>query len=114
MAAVERADVDAMTSLLREDAGLTMPPNPFWFAGRAASRPRRAGLSSPLPRFMGAGGTCPPAPTANPRRELRPRPGTGLPGPSLDVLRFGDGRRIAEITSFEPHLFPVFGLPLRL
>jgi RNA polymerase sigma-70 factor (ECF subfamily) len=29
------------------------------------------------------------------------------------VLRVEDGR-IVEITSFEPHLFPAFGLPLRL
>ncbi|MET7679947.1 sigma-70 family RNA polymerase sigma factor [Streptomyces sp. NPDC005423] len=32
----------------------------------------------------------------------------------LDVLRFGADDRIVEITSFEPHLFPAFGLPLRL
>jgi RNA polymerase sigma-70 factor (ECF subfamily) len=32
----------------------------------------------------------------------------------LDVLRFDADDRIAEITSFEPHLFPAFGLPLRL
>jgi hypothetical protein len=29
------------------------------------------------------------------------------------VLRIVDGK-IAEITSFEPHLFPAFGLPLTL
>ena len=32
----------------------------------------------------------------------------------LDVLRFDADDRIVEITSFEPHLFPAFGLPLRL
>jgi RNA polymerase sigma-70 factor (ECF subfamily) len=44
------------------------------------------------------------------------RPGTNVyRAQVLDVLRFdGDGDRIAEITSFEPHLFPAFGLPLRL
>lgn len=46
------------------------------------------------------------------------RPGTGVHRAQvLDVLRFADqghGDRIAEITSFEPHLFPAFGLPLRL
>jgi hypothetical protein len=29
------------------------------------------------------------------------------------VLRIEEGR-IAEITAFEPHLFPAFGLPLTL
>lgn len=46
------------------------------------------------------------------------RPGTSVyRAQVLDVLRFdaaGSGDRIVEITSFEPHLFPAFGLPLRL
>jgi RNA polymerase sigma-70 factor (ECF subfamily) len=32
---------------------------------------------------------------------------------NLDVLRVADGK-IVEITTFEPHLLPAFGLPLTL
>jgi hypothetical protein len=31
----------------------------------------------------------------------------------LDVLRV-DGGKVVEVTAFEPHLFPAFGLPLTL
>lgn len=42
------------------------------------------------------------------------RPGTRIYRPQvLDVLRIEDGK-VAEITSFEPHLFPAFGLPLAI
>jgi RNA polymerase sigma-70 factor (ECF subfamily) len=34
VAAWESADVAGLTSLLREDATLEMPPQPYWFAGR--------------------------------------------------------------------------------
>jgi RNA polymerase sigma-70 factor, ECF subfamily len=33
-AAFERADVAALTELLRADAALEMPPQPYWFSGR--------------------------------------------------------------------------------
>ena len=33
-AAFESADVSALTALLRADAALEMPPQPYWFAGR--------------------------------------------------------------------------------
>jgi RNA polymerase sigma-70 factor, ECF subfamily len=33
-AAFETADVSALTALLRADAALEMPPQPYWFAGR--------------------------------------------------------------------------------
>lgn len=36
MAAAESLDLAAFTDLLSEDIRLTMPPNPYWFVGRAA------------------------------------------------------------------------------
>ena len=42
------------------------------------------------------------------------RPGeTAFRAFAIDVLRIEDGE-IAEITAFEPDLFPAFGLPLTL
>jgi RNA polymerase sigma-70 factor (ECF subfamily) len=35
-AAFESADISALSELLREDVALEMPPEPTWFAGRAA------------------------------------------------------------------------------
>ncbi len=35
-AAFESADIEALTELLRADATLEMPPQPYWFAGRTA------------------------------------------------------------------------------
>ncbi|RRR77625.1 sigma-70 family RNA polymerase sigma factor [Streptomyces sp. RP5T] len=120
MAAVGRLDFDAMAELLTEDVTLTMPPNPFWFTGRDALIDFvRGSLDPGSPMFLGHWRSLPTR--ANGQLAVAHyvrRPGTGVHRAQvLDVLRFGDrghGERIAEITSFEPHLFPAFGLPLRL
>jgi len=118
MAAVERLDLDAMTSLLTEDVVLTMPPNPFWFTGRDALVDFvRVSLDPASPAFLGHWRSLPTR--ANGQLAVGNyvrRPGTSVfRAQVLDVLRFeDDGDHIAEITSFEPHLFPAFGLPLRL
>jgi RNA polymerase sigma-70 factor (ECF subfamily) len=109
----ERADVDALAELLREDARLTMPPHPTWYAGRTAiltaMRPAFDPAFGHL-RGVVAGANGQPAAAYYLRR----------PGESeyrqlaLDVLRI-EGGRVAEITSFVfPGLFPAFGLPPRL
>ncbi|HEU5098995.1 MAG TPA: RNA polymerase subunit sigma-70 [Roseiflexaceae bacterium] len=36
MDSTERADIDTLAALLREDTLLTMPPHPMWFVGRAS------------------------------------------------------------------------------
>jgi RNA polymerase sigma-70 factor (ECF subfamily) len=106
----ERADVDALAELLREDALLTMPPHPTWYEGRTAILiasqqgfdPEFGDLRSVI-----SGANLQPAVAHYLRRpgesEFRPL--------ALDVLRVEDGR-VAEIHSFVfPELFPAFGLP---
>lgn len=116
MAAAERLDFDAMAGVLAEDVVLTMPPNPFWFAGRDALLDFiRISLDPAAPMFLGHWRHLP----ARANGQLAAggyvrRPGTNVyRAQVLDVLRF-EGDRIVEVTSFEPHLFPAFGLPLRL
>ncbi|MGY6018281.1 sigma-70 family RNA polymerase sigma factor [Streptomyces spinosirectus] len=117
MAAVEHLDFAAMTDLLSKDVTLTMPPNPFWFTGRDALLDFiRPNLDPAFPTFLGHWRHLP----ARANGQLAAggyvrRPGTNVyRAQVLDVLRFDDDDRVVEITSFEPHLFPAFGLPLRL
>jgi RNA polymerase sigma-70 factor (TIGR02960 family) len=109
-------DVDAMGELLAADAVLTMPPNPFWFVGRdAIIRFVRPTFDPASPTYFGEWRHVPTRANGQPAAGgyVR-RPGTTVFRPqNLDVLRVVDGR-IAEITTFEPHLFPVFGLPRML
>jgi RNA polymerase sigma-70 factor, ECF subfamily len=106
----ERADVDALAALLREDAILTMPPHPTWYAGRSAILiASQKGFDPAFGhlRSVVAGANLQPSVA----HYLR-LPGESEYGPlALDVLRVEDGR-IAEISSFVfPELFPAFGLP---
>jgi RNA polymerase sigma-70 factor (ECF subfamily) len=106
----ERADVRALAQLLRDDAILTMPPHPTWYAGREAILiASEQGFDPEFGhlRSVVAGANMQPAVA----HYLRP-PGEPDHRPlALDVLRIEDGR-IAEIGSFVfPELFPAFGLP---
>jgi RNA polymerase sigma-70 factor, ECF subfamily len=109
----ERADAEALAELLREDARLTMPPHPTWYAGRKAILiAARQGFDpefGDLRTVVAAANRQPAA-----AHYLR-RPGESEYRPlALDVLRI-DGGRVAEITSFVfPGLFPAFGLPSTL
>ena len=105
----ERADVDALAALLREDARLTMPPHPTWFEGRAAILVASKQGFDPVRRAAERAGLGePPAG----RRALPAGAGeTQFGALAIDVLRIEDGR-IAEITSFvDPGFFAAFGLP---
>jgi RNA polymerase sigma-70 factor (ECF subfamily) len=109
----ERADADALAELLREDARLTMPPHPTWYAGRdAIVTASRKGFDPAFGslRTIVVGANMQPAVA----HYLRP-PGGSEYGPlAFDVLRIEDAR-IAEITSFAfPSLFAAFGLPAAL
>ncbi|MFJ9374031.1 sigma-70 family RNA polymerase sigma factor [Streptomyces sp. NPDC101455] len=117
MAAAERLDLSEVATLLSEDVTLTMPPNPFWFTGRDALLEfLSVSLDANSPMFLGHWRHLP----ARANGQLAAggyvrRPGTTVyRAQVLDVLRFDADNRIVEITSFEPHLFPAFGLPLRL
>ncbi|WP_405859601.1 sigma-70 family RNA polymerase sigma factor [Streptomyces sp. NBC_01515] len=117
MAAAERLDLSEVATLLSEDVTLTMPPNPFWFTGRDALLEfLSVSLDVNSPMFLGHWRHLP----ARANGQLAAggyvrRPGTTVyRAQVLDVLRFDADDRIVEITSFEPHLFPAFGLPLRL
>ncbi|MFJ8935962.1 RNA polymerase subunit sigma-70 [Streptomyces sp. NPDC102365] len=116
MEVAARADIDAMVELVREDAVLTMPPNPFWFTSRDALIAFvRPNLDPASPMFAGHWRHLPVRANGQPAVAgyLR-RPGTSVFRAQLiDVLRVEEGR-IAQITTFEPHLFEAFGLPMTL
>ena len=92
----ERADVDALAELLLEDARLTMPPHPTWYAGREAILIASEKGFDPAfgqLRSVVAGANLQPAAA----HYLRP-PGESEYRPlALDVLRI-EGGRVAEIT----------------
>lgn len=116
MEAAARTDIDAMVELVREDAVLTMPPNPFWFVSRDALFAFvRPNLDPASPMFAGRWRHLPVH--ANGQLAVAgylQRPGTSVYRAQLiDVLRVEKGK-IAEITTFEPHLFAAFGLPMTL
>ena len=105
----ERADVDALAALLREDARLTMPPHPTWFEGRAAILV--ASKQSLDPSF-GDLRSVPAWANRQPgvAHYLRAPGETRFGALAIDVLRIEDGQ-IHEITSFvDPELFAAFGL----
>jgi RNA polymerase sigma-70 factor, ECF subfamily len=106
----ERADADALAELLREDARLTMPPHPTWYAGRKAILiASQKGFDPEFGhlRSVVAGSNMQPA-----AAHYLQQPGESEYRPlALDVLRI-EGGHVAEITSFVfPGLFPAFGLP---
>jgi RNA polymerase sigma-70 factor (ECF subfamily) len=123
MDAHQRADLDAVARLVAEDVLLTMPPHPQWLVGRDALIGLSAQVFDPASSWhLGRWRSV----VTRANRQLavahyveRPDyPGTkDLPGDYraqvLDVLRIEDGM-VAEITAFEPRMFPAFGLPLAL
>ena len=109
----ERADAGALAELLRDDARLTMPPHPTWYAGREAIRIAAGkGFDPEFGRLRTLVTAANGQPAA--AHYLR-RPGESQYRPlALDVL-WVEGGRVAEITSFVfPGLFPAFGLPAAL
>ena len=112
--AFERYDIDALTSLIHEDATQSMPPFDMWLSGRAdifawwfgpgigcqGSRVIPTVAANGAPAF----GQYKPSET-----------GDGYEPWALQVLEVSDGK-IGEFTFFldTDTLFPLFGLPARL
>ena len=110
--AFERYDMDALTSLIHEDATQSMPPFDLWLSGR----------DDILGWWVGPGGGCRgsrviPTIAANGAPafgQYKPREsGDGYEPWALQVLEIENGR-IVELTFFldTATLFPLFGLPL--
>jgi RNA polymerase sigma-70 factor (ECF subfamily) len=113
VAAFEAYDVDALTSLIHEDATQSMPPFSLWLTGREdiltwwygpgigceGSRVVTVGFANGSPAFG----------------QYKPSPDGGYEPWALQVLEIEDGK-IVELTFFldTARLFPLFGLPLRL
>ena len=111
--AFERYDMDALTSLIQEDATQSMPPYDLWLRGRddilrwwfgpgigcRGSRVIPAVAASGSPAFG----------------QYKPSPDGGYDPWALQVLEVSAGR-IVEFTFFldTETLFPLFGLPARL
>ncbi len=111
--AFEEYDMEALTSLIREDAIQSMPPYELWLSGR----------EDMLSFWVGPGATCRgsrmiPAGSANGSPaygQYRPSADGGYEPWALQVIEVEDGR-IAELTFFldTDAVFPLFGLPPRL
>jgi RNA polymerase sigma-70 factor (ECF subfamily) len=112
--AFERYDMEALTSLIHEDATQSMPPYCLWLRGR----------DDILTWWLGPGIGCSgsrviPAPNANGLPafgQYKPsETGEGYDPWALQVLHIVAGR-IAEFTFFlgTETIFPLFGLPPRL
>ena len=103
--------MDALTSLIHEDATQSMPPYDLWLSGR----------DDILRWWVGPGAGCRgsrviPTMAANgaPAFGQYPSAGGGYEPWALQVLEISDGR-IVEFTFFldTETLFPLFGLPPR-
>jgi RNA polymerase sigma-70 factor (ECF subfamily) len=112
--AFERYDMDALTTLIREDAIQSMPPYDLWLTGR----------EDIFAWWLGPGIGCRgsrllSAPSANGTvafGQYKPsESGSGYDPWALQVLELADDG-LAELTFFldTARLFPLFGLPLQL
>jgi RNA polymerase sigma-70 factor, ECF subfamily len=112
--AFQRYDIDALTSLIREDAKQSMPPYDLWLRGREDIFAWWFG-----PGIACRGSRVIAAPNANGSPafgQYKPSvSGNGYEPWALQVLEVSAGR-IAEFTFFldTEKLFPLFGLPPRL
>ena len=112
VAAFESYDIEGLSSLLREDATLCMPPYELWLQGPESIRTWMLGMGS------GCRGSrlLPTAACGSPAfGQYRPNPDGGHKAWALIVLELSEDR-IAGMNSFldTGTLFPRFDLPLEL
>ena len=109
--AFERYDMDSLTSLLHEDATLSMPPHPLWLRGHADIRAWHLGTGS------GCRGSrlVPTVANGSPAfGQYKPSgPGGRLEPWALQVVEIAGGK-IVGLNAFldTAQLFPLFGLPV--
>jgi RNA polymerase sigma-70 factor (TIGR02960 family) len=106
----DTGDAKAAVEICSQDIRVTMPPHPFIYEGLDALAPLMARAIGP--DGMGDWRLVPTAANRMPTAAsyLRRTGDTEFRAFKFDVLRV-DGGRIAEITTFNADLFPVFGLP---
>jgi len=114
MDATDRADVAALTALLRQEVRLTMPPFPTWFQDREENATAFVLATDPASSaFLGQFRTVATAANRQPAvAAYVRRPGdSAYRALGVDVLRL-EGDRVIEITRFvNADLFAAFGLP---
>jgi RNA polymerase sigma-70 factor (ECF subfamily) len=113
MSAFEQYDIDRLTSLLHEDATLSMPPYTLWLTGHDSIRSWLLGPGAPCrgSRLLPVSASGSPA-----FGQYRAKPdGSGHAAWALMVIEVS-GDKVSELISFldVEHLFPLFGLPLAL
>jgi RNA polymerase sigma-70 factor, ECF subfamily len=111
-AAFAAADVAGLIALLTADAVFEMPPEPDWFAGRAAIG---AFLAARVLTAPGRFALVPAAANGQPAlATYELRPDGAFQADALQVLTITGGQ-VARVTAFRmPALFEGFGLPVRL
>src|SRR5215813_12323085 len=112
VAAFESYDIEGLSSLLREDATLCMPPYELWLQGPESIRTWMLGMGSGCRRSR----LLPIAACGSPAfGQYRPSPEGGHKAWALIVLELSENR-IAGVNSFldTETLFPRFDLPLEL
>ncbi|WP_344238380.1 RNA polymerase subunit sigma-70 [Kribbella hippodromi] len=110
MSAWDAADPSALAALMHDDIRITMPPYPFWFAGRVDAL--RSLIPNLDPAYRGHWRFVPTSVNRQPTLAayLQPAGATTHRLFALDIFRLEQGL-IAEITAFETTDHIRYGLP---
>jgi RNA polymerase sigma-70 factor (ECF subfamily) len=113
IASWETGDLDAFTALLADDAILSMPPEPEWYAGRDAIR---RFLGTVLPAWVGQYRLLPLRANGSLAVAVYRQRAIGQPheATAITLVSARQGRIAQMIRFASPKLFPRFGLPDRL